>query len=663
MKRGSLRRDANAGSDFAVGTIQKKGGAQPSRLHQSASRRLARSCARRTKMCGLRARQSVRRDAEHSTRDACAPQNQPMKRSGFARAYASASQIYFALFLVMAQLCPVSAAEADLILHHGKFVTVDRKFSIAEAIAIQGERIVQVGRNEDVLKTKGVTTQVVDLGGRTILPGLIDSHVHPGAAMTEFEHSIPDMESIQDVLDYVKARTAAAKEGEWIQLSQVFITRLREQRYPTRDELDRVAPQHPVIFSTGPDASLNSLALKLSGIDRNFKITDDGPGYVEKDAQGEPTGILRSCTRIVKSSSSGKRATEQETYQRTLRLFRDYNSVGLTTVADRSASLSAIERYKKMRDNGELPVRLAVSQNIGTIGALEKIQASIRDVAKNPLCQGDSRLRIIGIKTFLDGGMLTGSAYMRQPWGVSEIYSIKDPEYRGVLFVPKERLLPIVRTAAESGLQFTAHSVGDGAVHTLLDVYEELTKEGLPVRQTRGCITHSNFMSREAVEQAARLGVVVDIQPAWLYLDTRTLVKQFGYDRLRYFQPLRTIFAEGGIAGGGSDHMQKIGSFRSINPYNPFLGMWVAITRRSKWYEGQLHPEEALSREQAIRFYTANNAYLLFKEHEVGSLEPGKLADLIVLDTDLLTCPVDQIPKTQVLRAYLGGKLVHTSDR
>jgi predicted amidohydrolase YtcJ len=586
-----------------------------------------------------------------------------MKRSGFARAYASASQIYFALFLVMAQLCPVSAAEADLILHHGKFVTVDRKFSIAEAIAIQGERIVQVGRNEDVLKTKGVTTQVVDLGGRTILPGLIDSHVHPGAAMTEFEHSIPDMESIQDVLDYVKARTAAAKEGEWIQLSQVFITRLREQRYPTRDELDRVAPQHPVIFSTGPDASLNSLALKLSGIDRNFKITDDGPGYVEKDAQGEPTGILRSCTRIVKSSSSGKRATEQETYQRTLRLFRDYNSVGLTTVADRSASLSAIERYKKMRDNGELPVRLAVSQNIGTIGALEKIQASIRDVAKNPLCQGDSRLRIIGIKTFLDGGMLTGSAYMRQPWGVSEIYSIKDPEYRGVLFVPKERLLPIVRTAAESGLQFTAHSVGDGAVHTLLDVYEELTKEGLPVRQTRGCITHSNFMSREAVEQAARLGVVVDIQPAWLYLDTRTLVKQFGYDRLRYFQPLRTIFAEGGIAGGGSDHMQKIGSFRSINPYNPFLGMWVAITRRSKWYEGQLHPEEALSREQAIRFYTANNAYLLFKEHEVGSLEPGKLADLIVLDTDLLTCPVDQIPKTQVLRAYLGGKLVHTSDR
>ncbi|MBM3840440.1 MAG: amidohydrolase [Verrucomicrobia bacterium] len=567
------------------------------------------------------------------------------------------------LLLFVVPVCSLSAAEADLILHQGKIVTVDRNFSIAEAIAIQGERILLVGRNEDVLKTKGATTQVVDLGGKMVLPGLMDSHAHPGAAMTEFDHPIPDMESIQDVLDYIKSRAAVVKEGEWIHLSQVFITRLREQRYPTRNELDRVAPKHPVIFSTGPDASLNSLALKLSGIDRDFKITDGGPGYLEKDAQGEPTGILRSCTRIVKSSSSGKRATEQDTYQRTLQLFRDYNSVGLTTVADRSASLGAIERYKKMRDQGDLPVRLAISQNIGTIGALETIQASIRDVARNPLCQGDSRLRIIGIKTFLDGGMLTGSAYMRQPWGVSEIYSIKDPEYRGVLFIPKERLLPIVRTAVESGLQFTAHSVGDGAVHTLLDVYEELTKEGLPVRQTRGCITHSNFMSREAVEQAARLGVVVDIQPAWLYLDTRTLVKQFGYDRLRYFQPLRTIFAAGGIAGGGSDHMQKIGSFRAINPYNPFLGMWVAVTRRSKWYDGQLHPEQALSREQAIRFYTANNAYLLFKENEVGSLEPGKLADLIVLDTDLLTCPVDQIPKTQVLRTYLGGKWVHGRER
>ena len=253
--------------------------------------------------------------------------------------------------------------------------------------------------------------------------------------------------------------------------------------------------------------------------------------------------------------------------------------------------------------------------------------------------------------------MLTGSAYMREPWGVSKIYAIDDPDYRGVLFIPRERLVPMVRAAVESGLQFTAHSVGDGAVHALLDAYEEVNKQ-TPVAPTRPCITHSNFMSREAIEKAARLGVVVDIQPAWLYLDTRTLAAQFGYDRLRYFQPLHSLFAAGVIAGGGSDHMQKIGSLRSINPYNPFLGMWVAISRRAKGYEGRLHPEEALTREQAIRFYTINNAHLLFLEDRIGSLEEGKQADFVVLDRDLLTCPEDEIREARALATYLDGKRV-----
>jgi predicted amidohydrolase YtcJ len=194
-------------------------------------------------------------------------------------------------------------------------------------------------------------------------------------------------------------------------------------------------------------------------------------------------------------------------------------------------------------------------------------------------------------------------------------------------------------------------------VHALLDAYEEVNKR-TPVAPTRPCVTHSNFMSREAVEQAARLGVVVDIQPAWLYLDTRTLAAQFGYDRLRYFQPLRSLFAAGVVAGGGSDHMQKIGSLRSINPYNPFLGMWVAVSRRAKGYEGRLHPEEALTREQAIRFYTINNAHLLFLEDRIGSLEEGKQADFVVINRDLLTCPEDQIREARALTTYLDGKRV-----
>jgi predicted amidohydrolase YtcJ len=563
------------------------------------------------------------------------------------------------IWLLLWITSPAVSAEADLILHHGKIVTVDQKFSIHQALAIKGKHILRVGSNEEVLKTKGPNTEVLDLGGKTVLPGLIDSHTHPtSACMTEFDHPIPEMESIADVLAYIKARAKALAEGEWIVVSQVFITRLREQRYPTKEELDEAAPKNPVLFRTGPDASLNSLALKLSKIDRNFKVTDGGAGYAEKDPKtGEPTGILRNCTRYVNSQPSGRQPSELDQMERLLELFKDYNSVGLTAIADRDAYASAIKRYQKLLDKDQLTLHITVSQHIDTLGDIEGIKKNIRRVAADPLHKGSPMLRIVGIKTYLDGGMLTGSAYMREPWGLSKIYSITDPTYRGLLFIPKERLLPIVRTTIESGLQFTAHSVGDGAVHTLLDVYEELSRQ-MPIRQTRPCITHCNFMSREAVEKMPKLGVVADIQPAWLYLDTRTLVAQFGYDRLRYFQPLRSLFEAGAIAGGGTDHMQKLGSLRSVNPYNPFLGMWITITRKAKWYDGQLHPEEALSREQALRFYTINNAHLLFLEDQIGSLEAGKLADLVVVDTDLLACPVDAIKDTKCLRTYMNGKLV-----
>ena len=555
------------------------------------------------------------------------------------------------------------AAEADLIFHNGKVVTVDNRFSIQQAVAVREGRILAVGKDRDVLKLKGAGTELNDLKGRMLLPGLMDSHTHPtSASMTEFDHPIPDMETIRDVLDYFAARAKVAKPGDWIVLQQVFITRLREQRYPTRAELDRVAPEHPVMFRTGPDASLNTLALKLSGIDRDFKVTDGGSGFVEKDKTGEPTGILRNCSRFVPVKSSTRTPTDEEKRQRLAELFHDYNSVGLTTICDRDASVAAIELFKQLRERNALTVRVAVSQDIPSVGDLEKIQAQIRAVAADPLFKNkDEWLRIIGIKTFLDGGMLTGSAYMRQPWGVSDIYAITDPSYRGVLFIPPDRLRVMVRTAVENGLQFTAHSVGDGAVHALLDAYEEASKD-LPLRAARPCITHANFQSREAIQTAARLGVMMDLQPAWLYLDTRTLEKQFGYERLRYFQPLRSLFKAGVNVGGGSDHMQKVGSLRAINPYNPFLAMQTAITRKARWYDGRLHSEEALDREQVIRFYTINNAYLLFCEDTRGSIEPGKLADLIVLDTDLLKCPEEKIAATRVLRTYVDGKLIYEAN-
>ncbi|MEY4393501.1 MAG: hypothetical protein RL595_750 [Planctomycetota bacterium] len=553
------------------------------------------------------------------------------------------------------------AQDADLIITNARVATVDKNFTITEAMAIKDGKILATGSMEMVLKHKGSKTTIRDLADKLVLPGLIDSHVHPmGAAMHEFDHPIPHFETIQDVLDYIKARAKVLPKGEWIVLRQVFITRLKEQRYPTKAEMDAAAPEHPVLYSTGPDASINSLALKLCKIDKDFKVNDGGAGYIEKDVKtGEPTGILRNCTRFVKTSQPSQRQpNENDHLERLELLLKDYNSVGITGIVDRGAGDSSLNRFKKLRETNKLTVRLAASVSMGTSDPMEKLQASITKLSQHPLRKPDPFIHIIGVKIFLDGGMLTGSAYMKKPWGISKIYSIEDPEYRGLLFLSREKLLGMVQATVEAGMQFTAHTVGDGAVETLVGVYEEVNKTK-PVRATRPCITHSNFMSREAVEAMPRVGIVADIQPAWLYLDSHTLAAQFGVDRLEYFQPLQSIFKAGGIVGGGSDHMQRIDSLKSVNPYNPFLGMSVAITRKGKYFPQKLRPEQALTREQAIRFYTMNNAHLMFMENEVGSLEKGKLADFIVLDRDILTCPEDQIASTQCLETFVAGKQVH----
>jgi len=549
---------------------------------------------------------------------------------------------------------------ADLVVYNAKVVTVDPAFRVAEALAVTGDRIAAVGSNSEVLALAGPQTRRVDLGGKTVLPGLIDSHTHPvGAAMYEFDHPVPEMETIADVLAYVKSRADALPPGEWISVSQVFITRLKEQRYPTREELDRVAPNNPVVFRTGPDASLNSLALKLSGIDRNFRITDGRPGRIERDPKtGEPTGIVRSASRFIKYRSSGKEPTPEDYLARLKALLADYNSVGITSIVDGDTSDQEVELYRQLKQRGELTCRTFLALSVDAQMPFEKIQERLRQAARSPLHAYDNLLWLRGAKSYLDGGMLTGSAYMRQPWGVSKVYAIDDPNYRGMLYIEPDKLYRIMREALANDLQFTAHSVGDGAVHAFLEAAERIARNDFPVRDKRPAITHSNFMSLEAVRKMAELGVVANMQPAWLWLDAATLLKQFGNERLAYFQPYRTIFELGAIAGGGSDHMQKIGSLRSINPYNPFLGIWVTLTRRARWLDEPLHPEQAITREQAIRFYTINNAYLTFEEKEKGSLEPGKLADFIVLDRDILTCPVDEIRQIQVEQTWLGGKLV-----
>src|SRR5688572_26113933 len=269
---------------------------------------------------------------------------------------------------------------ASHVFHNGKIVTVDPKFRIVEAIAVRNGRIAAVGTNADVLKLAGSGTERVDLAGKTVLPGLIDSHVHaPAASMYEFEGPVPDMESIGDVLTYLRGRAEKTEPGQWITLSQVFITRLREQRYPTRAELDEVAPRHPVAFRTGPDASLNSMALSKSGIDAKFRVPEGEPCRVERDSKGEPTGILRNCGRYIKSDSTGPPPTEADRLRRLKELLADYNSVGITSIVDANADRGGVELYRKLRDQNALTTRTFLAYGVDAQAPWQRIEATIRE--------------------------------------------------------------------------------------------------------------------------------------------------------------------------------------------------------------------------------------------------------------------------------------------
>jgi predicted amidohydrolase YtcJ len=406
---------------------------------------------------------------------------------------------------------------------------------------------------------------------------------------------------------------------------------------------------------------VNSAALVVS------KITRDTPnpraGMIVKDPKtGEPTGMIRNAYSALKGMPrESDRVSPTDRKEGVKKLFRLYNEQGLTSVADRNASPAALKLYRELARDGELTLRVNVAPSFNPYGTREQTVKRLealagKDGRDGPSGMGDDWVRIGPIKLFLDGGMLNGTAYMRQPWPPGETYQITEKDYRGLLFIPPKQLTMVVEEAARRKWQMTAHTAGEGGMDVLLDAYEEVNRL-VPIRALRFCITHANFPSKRNLERCKDLGVCADVQPAWLYKDGHTLAKVLGPERIRWFQPYKT-WLEYTVIGGGSDHMLRYDSLESTNPWNPWLGLWVALKRQTE-RGGVLVPEERLTREQALRLYTINNASLNHEEKLKGSLEVGKLGDLILIDRDVLSCPVDDVRHTKVLLTVVGGKVVH----
>jgi predicted amidohydrolase YtcJ len=343
-------------------------------------------------------------------------------------------------------------------------------------------------------------------------------------------------------------------------------------------------------------------------------------------------------------------------------MLKRYNRYGITGVCSGEGDYRTYEMYRYLHKNDRLTVR--IFQNIlltpGPEGSLKTLLDTI------PQCNyatgyGDEWVKIGALKIMLDGGILTGTAYLAEPWGdkAADVFGIEEPDYRGVLKYSRDEVLSAVKAAAENNWKFTAHCTGDGGIDILLDVFEEVNKT-ISVNGRRFSIIHGNFYNEAAIRKMSRLGIYADMQPAWFYKDADAMRMILGENRIRYFHPYHSMVNAGIMVNGGSDHMVKWDANTSVNPYNPFLGMWTMITRRTE--KGSvILPEEAITREEALKMYTINNAYASFEENIKGSIEPGKLADMAIISDDILICPSEAIKNIVSELTLTGGKIVYSS--
>ena len=573
------------------------------------------------------------------------------------RKYKSILVVIFVNAIALAACSDVQ--HADLVLTNGKIVTVDQNSTIAQAVAVSGDKILAVGTDKKIMRYAGDDTRIIDLRGKTVIPGIIESHLHPEtAAVSELDEEIPDVHSINELLAWIKDQTMKKDKGTWIIHPKLFSTRLIELRPPTIAQLDSVAPENPVFLNGSYGGMINSAAIKQSGITSET----NNPGILLDKRTGLPTGLIRASAFGLLKTPQRKRLTYQEEVDALESMIRKYNRYGITSLFPGSGSSESLEMYRDMHKNNKLTARIFQNitlqtdrGNITTEGVLEKLK-SLPFVTGD----GDEWVRVGPLKIILDGGILTGTAYMREPWGdkARDIFGIEDPEYRGVLNYTREEVATIVKAANELNWSFTAHSTGGGGVDLLLDVYQEVNRIK-PIQERRFSIIHGNFFTEESIIKMKELGVCANMQPAWFYKDADAMKYILGETVIRTFQPYRSLLDAGVIVNGGSDHMVKWDANKSINPYNPFLGMWTMITRTTE-RGSVILPSEAITREEALKIYTINNAFASFEESIKGSIEPGKLADMAVLTDDILTCPVDKIKDLESVMTLLGGNIVYS---
>lgn len=560
-----------------------------------------------------------------------------------------AAVVFLLCGIAMAQAPSTESPKADQIFLHGNIYTGVRTSSSfvqgqrAQAIALRGDRILATGTDADVSKLKGPNTRITDLQEHFILPGLNDAHVHLAmAGFQKLEVNVQGVKSLDEFRARIKARANAAAPGEWLVGRGWDETLWPVKTTPTRWDVDKVSGDHPVYLDRvdGHIAVANTKALELAGITLASK--DPEGGKIDHDDTGTPTGILRETARDAVRAVKPKPTHEQR--RRALEAaLNEAAQWGLTSVQDNS-SWDDFHVYEELEKEGKLPVR--ISEWLPFDASVEGLQNM-----RNSHPQSDPMLHTGMLKGFMDGSLGSHTAALLEPYA-------DDPKNSGLPQYDPAKLNEMAKARVDAGFQLGFHAIGDRGVQMALDAFDRAEKDGRghKVKAPNGGddfrlrIEHAQVTSPAQIERFRELKVIASMQPNHLLTDMNWAEARLGAARAAHSYAWAELLKNGVVLAFGTDY--------PVEPITPFRGLYAAITRASEDGKRQYFPEQWLNIDQAIAAYTSGSAFAEFAETQKGTLQPGMLADFVILDRDITAIPAAEILQTSVLRTVVGGRTV-----
>jgi predicted amidohydrolase YtcJ len=539
--------------------------------------------------------------------------------------------------------------KADLVIIKGKVLTIDKNNPEAQAIAIRGEKIIAVGTTSEISAfiEKGMT-KVIDAGGRLVIPGFNDAHVHFGPLDPDYiELRYTTDPSV--ITEKVKAQVARSGPGELIRGGHWEHEMFIDKKWPTKELLDKVSPDNPVMLSRadGHSVLVNSYVLKASGITKN--TPDPFGGVIQKDpATGEPTGIIKeNAEKLIKTGEiKPVRTAEEENarlWQGYLLALKEARELGVTSI--QVPGSADFEAYAKLQKDGELTSRIDIGKSLTADTILLK---SYLELEKRYPKEGNW-IRFGYLKAFMDGTLGSGTALMFEPF-------TDNPLTSGLALMPYEEMEKMIITADKLGFQIGVHAIGDKGNNWVLNAYEKAESVN-GKRDSRHRVEHAQTLQASDIPRFARLGVIASMQPTHCISDKKFCEKRIGPERAKGAYAWKSLADAGAILAFGTDYQ--------VEPLNPMEGLYAAVTRKDRLGEdGEgWHPEQKISMDKAIEYYTLGSSYAQFMENRKGMIKTGFLADIAIVDRDLLTIPENEIMKTKVDYTITGGKVVYSSGR